>query len=132
MIESSVAESELSKVSLSLKHAVDLKRVLSNLINNAIEAYSATQEQKVIVYLKGHSILVQDHGKGMSSDVSSKLFSPGASFGKEHSAQAGSGLGLYGAKKFMESIGGEILIESTPGLGTTMILDFSATGLLQR
>jgi len=100
--------------------AIEFKRVVSNLVNNAVEALNG--KGNVTVGLKsdnGHILLmVKDSGKGIPPDLLPRLMERGATFGKE----GGSGLGLYHAKETMEGWGGGINIDSKVGEGTTIIL----------
>ncbi|MFN3454320.1 MAG: sensor histidine kinase [Pseudobdellovibrio sp.] len=114
----------------------ELKRVMSNLINNSVEAFTNLSEQKnkIIVEVKKLNskqvvILIKDNGQGISEEVLSKLGHEQLSHGKENSKYSGSGLGLYHAKKTIESLQGEFKIESTLNQGTTvsLILPLSET-----
>ena len=117
-------ESELSK-SYGLFaniNSIELKRVLSNLINNSVEAMASSG--KVIVSLteasEGKILLsVKDNGKGMPEHVLNKLGEQGFSHGKA-GTESGSGLGFYHAKQTIESFGGKLEIESAIGIGTTI------------
>ncbi|MCI5072878.1 HAMP domain-containing histidine kinase [bacterium] len=103
-----------------------LKRVISNLINNSVEAFKGTGEVVVQVAKCLNSdeivISVKDNGKGIPKDVLPKLGERGASFGKEGHKESGSGLGLYHAKSNVEKWGGRFVIESEQGKGTEIQL----------
>lgn len=93
----------------------EFKRVLSNLINNAVEAMD--QNGKVVLSLSApHDDMVQitvsDNGKGIPKEILPKIMKKGATFGKEQEKQSGSGLGLYHASECLKSWGGDIKIES--------------------
>lgn len=96
----------------------DFKRVLSNLINNSVEAVG--ERGKVRVELDSNAtrvfVRVVDDGPGIPEDVLPKLMQRGETHGKYD----GSGLGLYSAKKKVSEWGGEIAIESKPEEGTTV------------
>ena len=66
------------------------------------------------------SVLVRDHGPGMSEQVQRHAFEPYYSTKGEH----GTGLGLAQVYGFMLHVGGEARIESRPGAGTTVQLMF--------
>lgn len=97
-----------------------LKRVLSNLLNNAVEAL----EKKGTVIVKASSsadenrITIQDNGKGIPEVRLPLLMKEGVSFGKTN----GMGRGLYHSKMMLESWGGKIGIESKAGQGTTVTI----------
>lgn len=94
----------------------DFKRVVSNLLDNSIEA--SPKGEEVTVRLsntdKNLEILITDNGKGIAEENIIHLFKPGATFGKEN----GKGLGLAHAKTTIEAVGGKIGISSKVGSGT--------------
>ena len=96
------------------------KRVLSNLVNNAVEAVGETGEVRVVSAQEGMNIVleVQDTGPGMSADVLAKLGEKGFSFGK----QGGLGLGVHHARQVVESWCGALSVRSELGKGTTLRL----------
>lgn len=104
----------------------EFKRILSNLINNAAEAFNDSNG-KIVIKLYSNSnesieIVVEDNGKGIPSEILSKLGNEGASFGKEKNSESGNGLGLYHARTTVENFGGKFKIESEVGKGTKMII----------
>lgn len=102
----------------------ELKRVLSNLINNAAEAFGAFGGNIDIILesdSKYSKIIIKDNGKGIPKHILEKLGQQGISHGKE-GTQSGSGLGVYHAKKTVESFGGIFKIDSQEGFGTSITL----------
>jgi anti-sigma regulatory factor (Ser/Thr protein kinase) len=95
------------------------KRILSNLINNAVEA---TEEGTISVDTRkvaaGVALSVTDSGRGIPEAILPQLAQKGFSFGKKK----GSGLGLYHAKRIVESWGGSFQIRSVVGKGTQVEL----------
>ncbi|MGK5089422.1 HAMP domain-containing sensor histidine kinase [Bdellovibrionota bacterium FG-2] len=92
----------------------EFSRLLSNLINNAVEAMSGVG--RVQITLKPSPISeakieleISDNGKGIPPELIPLLGTKGNTFGKN----GGSGLGLYHAKTSVESWDGEFLIESS-------------------
>lgn len=95
----------------------EFKRVLSNIINNSIEAFQGDQGLVFVELTSvGHDniIRIQDNGKGIPDHLLERLGVRGATFNKE----GGSGLGLYHAKSTVESWGGRLEISSKVGHGT--------------
>jgi CheY-like chemotaxis protein len=94
----------------------ELKRVLSNLIDNAVEA--SRPLDRVTVRIVGEDqhvrLTVSDTGKGIPAEVLPRLTEQGFTHDKPH----GSGLGLYHARSFVERFGGALAIRSTVGAGT--------------
>ncbi len=102
-----------------------LKRVLSNLIDNAVEAMKGPGRVSVKLLGQGElaSIRIQDRGAGISPEILPKLGREGASFGKSK----GSGLGLYHAKAALKSWGGRLSLTSEIGRGTEVVIDIPKT-----
>jgi signal transduction histidine kinase len=101
---------------------VEFKRVLSNLINNAMEAFGeGPGSVRVNLSARGGRALVsvQDDGKGIPPEVLAKLGRRGETHGKT----GGSGLGLYHARTSAESWGGSLEITAEVGKGTTTTVD---------
>jgi signal transduction histidine kinase len=107
-------------------NASEFKRVLSNLINNSCEAFTHPSGKVDVTLMsdaKNIIITIQDNGKGIPQHILKKLGEKGVSYGKE-GTQSGSGLGVYHAKKTVESFGGKFEIISTEGQGTTIQMTF--------
>ncbi len=102
-------------------NATEIKRVLSNLINNSIEAFPEGKG-RVTLGIRGYKeivqIIISDNGKGIPASVLAKLGERGVSHGKESSGTSGSGLGVYHAKSTVEGYGGKFEIQSREGHGT--------------
>lgn len=102
----------------------ELKRVISNLINNSVEAMESAPTKKgtVTVHFVDDPnkviIKVRDNGSGIQADILPKLMERGATFGKAH----GSGLGLFHARESLEKWGGSLSIDSRIGEGTTVTI----------
>jgi signal transduction histidine kinase len=113
--------------SFAIINSTELKRVLSNLINNAVEAFDnfkgtiTVGVQKITTTTGSHvEIFVSDNGKGIPEHLINKLGQIGVSHGKASSGQSGSGLGLYHAKQTAESFSGKLEISSTEGKGSVI------------
>ena len=104
----------------STVNPVELKRILSNLINNAVEALQKDGGQ-VEVGVNGYKdrnvIYIKDNGIGIPADILEKIGQKGVSFGKDK-MESGSGLGLFYAREVVSQFEGEVKIESQPGNGT--------------
>lgn len=100
---------------------VELKRIISNLINNSIEALlnnSGRINVKILSNKKSVFIQITDTGQGIPPQVLKTLGNRGVSYNKENSLASGSGLGLYHAKTTIEQLGGKFEMQSELGLGT--------------
>lgn len=98
----------------------EFKRVLSNLLNNSVEALGEKGTVAVSLAAEEGNILlkVQDNGRGIPPKILAKLGQRGETHGKA----GGSGLGLYHARTSVESWGGSLEIASEVGKGTTLII----------
>jgi signal transduction histidine kinase len=107
----------------------DLKRALSNVINNAMEAIAEKVDScgRITVSLRLYSsffaISVEDDGIGIDAEVLPLLGTRGFSISKVAScASKGSGLGLAHARALCESAQGRLQIQSKLGFGTIVTL----------
>lgn len=108
---------------------VDATRVelaLINLISNAIKYSDPAEEDRwVRVSVQRHQdahwrISVSDNGLGIPDEMKDLVFEQ---FVRAHPSVAdGTGLGLSIARTAVEQIGGELWLESEPGVGTTFHL----------
>ena len=98
-----------------------LGRVLANLLSNAIKF---TDAGRVSVAVREHGgraeLAVADTGRGMDAAFLSSLYTPfqQASTGWARSHE-GTGLGLAITRRLVAAMGGELRVESQPGVGTT-------------
>jgi signal transduction histidine kinase len=109
-----------AEAGISAINASDFKRILSNLVNNSVESFSK-DVGKVTVAIRTYTSKIQvtilDNGCGTPPEVISRIGEKDFSFGK-HFKQSGSGLGVYHAKKTVESAGGSFSFQSEVGIGT--------------
>ncbi|MBI2791609.1 MAG: HAMP domain-containing histidine kinase [Gammaproteobacteria bacterium] len=97
-----------------------LNRILSNIIDNSIQAIQNTGLISLIVISNTQYtwITLSDTGFGIPSGHLEDIFKEGFSLNKED----GKGLGLSSAKKLIEKNGGNIEVSSIGGKGTTIKL----------
>jgi signal transduction histidine kinase len=131
ILEVSKSVAVIKNISIQYTHADDievyadvnmLKTILRNLISNAIKYthtngvinISSVQNDKYTV------ITVSDSGVGMSEETRDKLFDVYTNITTTGTAnEKGSGLGLVLCKEFVEQHGGEIMVNSEMGKGST-------------
>ena len=90
-------------------------------MSNAIKFRS---DKPPVINLKGQidqeyiTVSIEDNGIGIAEDRFNQIFLP---FKRLHSSEEieGSGIGLALVKKILESVNGEVWLESTPGAGST-------------
>ncbi len=108
-------------------NATELKRAISNLLNNSCEAFIEEQGKVSVTLCSDINdnvvIRIQDNGKGIPEHILAKLGNKGVSHGKENT-QSGSGLGIYHAKKTVEASCGQFIIDSKTGQGTVISMIF--------
>lgn len=95
---------------------VEFMRLLSNLLNNAIEAIAIEGIIDITLDEKMSTVrlAITDNGCGIPNDKIDTIFDEGVSFNKKY----GSGLGLAHAKKTLQTYSGNISCSSQPGLST--------------
>lgn len=96
-------------------------QVLVNLIGNAVR-YSPPGGM-VWIRLEREAgmacVIVADQGKGIAVEDQGKIFEK---FGRvDPSEPGGSGLGLYIARRLARAMGGDIIVDSAPGMGARFI-----------
>ncbi len=110
--------------------------VVTHLLTNAIEAILARGASgelppvRVIVGHEGNRVLVDivDQGTGMTEAfIRDTLFRP---FGT--SKRGGTGIGAFQARELLREAGGDLVVASRPGQGTTMRLVLPAAATLAR
>jgi signal transduction histidine kinase len=97
-----------------------LQQSLLNLLLNALDAsqHSQTVTVKLSTTAAGNAeISVSDQGCGIPAEHLARIFTPFFTT-KEH----GTGLGLANAARLVESFGGQLLVQSTPGYGSTFTI----------
>ncbi len=92
------------------------RRVMNNLVRNAVEAMPKGGDLRVDAYLRSGEILVEvmNSGEGISEEVLRGLFTPFFT-----TKAGGLGLGLIYCKRAVEAHGGTITVKSQVGEGTT-------------
>ncbi len=99
----------------------EFQRLMSNLINNSIEALEGPGTVSVGLSVPDGRVLIEvkDNGKGIPPGILAKLGQKGETHGKA----GGNGLGLYHARTTVESWGGSFKIGSEPGKGTAVRIE---------
>lgn len=102
-----------------------LKRLLLNLINNAIKYNRRGGWVRVTLELEGKTIIlkVSDNGRGIPPEGLDKLFNRFYRVPDQEGRVVGTGLGLAIAKKITQNHGGIISVESEVGVGTTFCVE---------
>ncbi len=120
-------EPELPRIKIDVGQ---IQQVLLNLFLNAIDATDPDSGRRPEIHLdvrhdRRHGnveVIVTDTGMGMAPEIMKKIFEPHFS-----TKSGGHGLGLYNCRKIIENHGGQIVVESTPGVKTSFTIRLPVT-----
>lgn len=105
--------------------SADVVRLIEHLTFNAFYYSSPKTTIKIIINGKDKMISIQDQGIGMSQETIDKLNDgPYRNADSTQYHQKGSGIGLQIVKDIMKKYQGELIINSTLGVGSIMTLKF--------
>ena len=109
-----------------------LTRMISNIVENALRFTPSGGQVKLAAFSARDGVVIEvtDTGLGMSEDRLASLSQPfaldDATFTREG---AGPGLGISIARTIAELSGGNLAIDSTPSLGTTVAISLPLAGV---
>jgi CheY-like chemotaxis protein len=118
-------QKELSTLPTTSGSAAELREVLTNLINNAVDAMPRGGNIKIKTY-KEHShivVTVEDTGVGIADDTKGQIFDP---FFTTKGVQS-TGLGMSVSYGIINRHRGTISVDSVKGEGTTFIIKLPIT-----
>ena len=102
-----------------------LAQVFINIIKNSIEAFGNYEEGYFISMSADRNndgrivLTIKDNGPGMDADTLEKIFVPFFT-----TKESGSGIGLSLSRQIIRIHNGNITCDSTPGNGTTILMQF--------
>jgi CheY-like chemotaxis protein len=106
-----------------------LRAALENLLDNAVKfanggavAFAARCDRAPDGRIR-LTFSIADHGAGLSKRDCARLFQPFAQVDSVSAGHPGAGLGLFFARNVARAMGGDLVVESTPGKGSTFRLD---------
>jgi signal transduction histidine kinase len=122
---------ELANLPRVLGDPLAFRRILENLIANAVDSLYSTSGRIVVstalINREGElpivRMIVADTGRGMSADEAKRIFDDFYT-----TKASGTGLGLSIVRRLVMDVHGTIAVESTLGKGTRMIVDIPASG----
>ena len=97
-----------------------ISRVIDNLLSNAIKYNRRGGE--IIVTLEEGRLTIEDSGIGMEQSQIEEIFERYSRFDE---SEGGFGIGMNIVKKIVEHYGMQIHVESAPGVGTKITLQWS-------
>lgn len=114
-----------------------LRQVLINLLGNAVKFTDAGAVTLRVDRLEDGAgetarlrFTVEDTGIGIAPDQLDAIFRPFEQVGDASRHVGGTGLGLSITRQILETMGGEIRVDSTPGQGSRFVVEASA-GLVE-
>ncbi|MFH2049956.1 MAG: response regulator [bacterium] len=102
-----------------------IQQLLYNIFNNAADATAGCKERTIKTVLKTNhennsfTVTISDTGSGIEPEILPQLFKQ-----KFTTKVNGHGFGLMVCKRIVDSHGGNLKVESTPGIGTTFRIEF--------
>jgi two-component system sensor histidine kinase KdpD len=106
-----------------------LERVVANLVENALVWSPSSEAVRVSAgeIARRIDLRISDRGPGIPQDSRETVFQPFQRLG-DSAGSEGVGLGLAVSRGLLEAMGNELIIEDTPGGGTTMVIGFKIAG----
>jgi nitrogen fixation/metabolism regulation signal transduction histidine kinase len=102
-------------------------QILTNLVQNAIDAVRGTPSPAVTVEIQKHGdharLAVRDNGPGFAPEVREHLFEPYLT-----TKANGTGLGLAIVQRIVVEHGGDIALSDEPGPGATLVIELPLSG----
>jgi putative PEP-CTERM system histidine kinase len=99
-------------------HEGRLERVLGHIVDNALDATNARGTVRLMLTRDAGraKVMVSDTGEGMTAEfIAERLFKPFQS-----TKPQGMGIGAFESRQYVEQLGGEILVDSEAGVGTSI------------
>ncbi|MEM8548189.1 MAG: ATP-binding protein [Pseudomonadota bacterium] len=108
------------------------RQVLVNLINNALKHAGANLVTLRVTRKNGRlSFTVEDDGKGIARELQDSVFEPFRRLAEgtpdDADEPSGTGLGLAISRGYVEAMGGELTVASTPGAGAAFSFSVDAS-----
>ncbi len=120
-------EFELAQEPLPVRmNPLEMEQVLINLIRNAVESKSSGAHIRVRAHRAGDRVRVEisDDGRGLEEAEKKRIFDP---FYTTRLNDGGTGLGLSIAHGTIRGHEGTLSVESTPGRGTTFVVELPSS-----
>ena len=137
VVSAAVAGLDLRGVDVQVEFDADLplwdvdpalaERVVANLVDNAVKWSPPGAPVRIEASAAGDTVTLSviDHGPGIAPERRADVFEPFQRLGD--GTVGGTGLGLAVALGLTNVLGGGLVIEETPGGGTTMVLTLDAS-----
>jgi signal transduction histidine kinase len=111
-----------------------MSAVLSNLIGNAVEAVDPVERGGRVRVASSQmdgriEIIIEDNGRGIPPDQLREIFNPGT-FTISGERVAASNWGMFSCRQIVQEHGGDIVVTSEPGAGTTVRIELPQSGAI--
>lgn len=105
--------------------AIQLRRLIANLLKNAIDYNAAGGTVTVSLHSRKREVVlaVEDTGQGIAQKDQEKIFERFYKVDASHSS-GGTGIGLTIVQEIVSSHHGKLILESAPGMGSTFRIIF--------
>jgi signal transduction histidine kinase len=109
-----------------------LRQILLNLLTNALKFTDPGGRVGLACETDATAgvgrVRVTDSGRGIPPDQLSRIFEPFVQVDRHrtHESQQGVGLGLSISRELAQGMGGDLTVQSTPGVGSTFTLTLPA------
>lgn len=116
---------------LSVRRPDLVRQIMANLVSNSIKYNRPGGRVAVRGDRDGGQvrIVVSDTGIGIPVPLQHRLFAPFDRLGAEHGEEPGTGLGLAIVQRAVDTLDGEITIDSRPDVGTTVTVRIPVAGV---
>ena len=120
-------EKDYGDIPLVLCWPMELNQVFMNILINAGQAIDERGVISIRTYREEDwiCVVISDTGKGMTPEVKDRIFEP---FFTTKDVGEGTGLGLHVSYSIVKKHGGDILVDSQVGIGTTFTIKIPAGG----
>lgn len=100
-----------------------LRQVLFNVAGNAVK-FTKSGGVSVSASMKGSDfvLVVRDTGPGMTAEERNRIFDEFVQVGPSHAKSGGKGLGLSISTRIIEAFGGDMKVDSIPGVGSSFTI----------
>jgi signal transduction histidine kinase/ActR/RegA family two-component response regulator len=103
---------------------VRLRQVLLNLLSNAVKYNREAGQVRVSLHREGDRVAVSvaDTGPGMEPEEAERVFEPFERLGADRMGIPGTGIGLSLSRRLARLMGGDLRVESAPGVGSRFVV----------
>ena len=111
---------DLEEVAPVAAEATQISQLVINLLMNAVESLERDRQRRVAVRVLAEAeravLQVEDSGAGIAAELLPRVFEPFVSTGTQDVAR---GFGLAVVQEIALALGGDVQVQSTPGVGST-------------